>query len=158
MVWLWQIPEIAHVFATCKHSNHEYVNYIHPVYTLESVSNVYKWFVLTQTRKEILRVALPSLVSTLKWISENLVNQSDILCVASQVIQRKIAPVYRLKPKTLKLCHILCIFIILSYYFKFKYFSLIQLVAIFFIFFCSFATFSFSFNYHFYFFHLFLIG
>ncbi|KAG5032354.1 hypothetical protein JHK82_015939 [Glycine max] len=47
---------------------------------------------LLLTRKEILRVALPSLVSTLKWISENLVNQSDILCVASQNTHTKKLP------------------------------------------------------------------
>ncbi|KAH1161954.1 hypothetical protein GYH30_000713 [Glycine max] len=31
-----------HVVAACKHAHHEYRNYIHHVYTLESVSNVYK--------------------------------------------------------------------------------------------------------------------
>ncbi|RZB52977.1 hypothetical protein D0Y65_049151, partial [Glycine soja] len=29
----------SHVVATCKHAHHEYINYIHPVCTLESVSN-----------------------------------------------------------------------------------------------------------------------
>ena len=32
----------SHVIVTCKHAHDEYRNYIHLVYTLESVSNVYK--------------------------------------------------------------------------------------------------------------------
>ena len=32
----------SHVVASCKHVHHEYRNYIHLMYTLESVSNVYK--------------------------------------------------------------------------------------------------------------------
>ncbi|KAG4915146.1 hypothetical protein JHK87_052703 [Glycine soja] len=30
----------SHVVAACKHVNHEYRNYIHPMYTLGSVSNI----------------------------------------------------------------------------------------------------------------------
>ncbi|KAG5010253.1 hypothetical protein JHK87_018768 [Glycine soja] len=37
---------------------------------------------LTQKRKEVLRIVLSPHVSTPKWISENQVNQSDVLCVA----------------------------------------------------------------------------
>ncbi|KAG4927120.1 hypothetical protein JHK82_052900 [Glycine max] len=32
----------SHVVVACKHAHHEYRNYIHHVYTLENVSNVYK--------------------------------------------------------------------------------------------------------------------
>ncbi|KAG5088357.1 hypothetical protein JHK86_000969 [Glycine max] len=32
----------SHVVPCCKHAHHEYRNYIHPVYTVESVSNVHK--------------------------------------------------------------------------------------------------------------------
>ncbi|KHN18280.1 hypothetical protein glysoja_035711 [Glycine soja] len=31
----------SHVVVSCKHVHHEYKNYIHPVYTLKSVSNIY---------------------------------------------------------------------------------------------------------------------
>ena len=32
----------SHVVAACKYAHNEYMNHIHLVYTLESVSNVYK--------------------------------------------------------------------------------------------------------------------
>ena len=48
MVWLWKILEVAHalfscVVIACKHAHHDYKNYIRLVYTLESVSNIYRW-------------------------------------------------------------------------------------------------------------------
>lgn len=63
-------------------------------------------FVMTQRWKEILKVVVPPLEYTSKWISENQVNQNDVSCVASQTIQKIMLPPCRLKPTMLSLCHI----------------------------------------------------
>ena len=80
---------------------------------------------LTQRRKEILKVILSPLVYSLKWIYKNCINQNDILCVASQAIQKTNVSPCRVKPTLLSLCHILCILKKLLYCFKFKYFVLL---------------------------------
>ena len=79
----------SHVVATCKHVHHECKNYIHLVYMLESVSKVYKGL-LWELCNEAYRSPCHEPIIYLD--PENRVNQSDVPCVASQTIQKKIAP------------------------------------------------------------------
>ncbi|KAG4965240.1 hypothetical protein JHK85_040215 [Glycine max] len=48
----------SHVVATCKQAHHEYRNYIHSVYTLESMSNIYRGLLKNCAMKCILATML----------------------------------------------------------------------------------------------------
>ena len=111
-MWLWQIPKnctclvlmlLLLVSMLTMSTRTTYIlcicSKVSPTYTedcLENCATKYighhvtsQWSAPTRTRKEILRVILSLIISTPKWIYKNWVNQSDVLCVTSQVIQKK---------------------------------------------------------------------
>jgi len=122
----------SHIVVACKHADHEYINYIHLVYTLESVSNVYRGL-FGELRNEAYwppchePMICPSL--------DKKINSKVRLVFFRIHIEidipnhlKKLPPPCRLKPTTYYLCHILCILNILLYCFKFKYFVLFLII------------------------------
>ena len=132
----------SHVVVVCKHAHVSNKNYIHLVYMLESVSNVYRglfrelhkeayWSLCHKPRiypspakKRNSKGHLSPLVYTPKWISENQLNQNNVPWVASRPFKKQMPLPCWLKSTTLSLWHILSILKILLYCFKFKYFIL----------------------------------
>jgi len=123
----------SHVVATCKHAHHEYINYIHPVCTLESVSNVCRWLFgelhneayWSPCHEPMISLDPEKKRSTKGYLVSSCIHtEMDIhdfgqrkwcsVC-HPRLFKEKLSSPCRLKPTTLNVCHIVCIFKILLY-------------------------------------------